>query len=30
MRGAKISRLMKEKGMKLGEASRYLKEHPDA
>jgi hypothetical protein len=27
---AKISRMMKEKGMKLGEASRYLKEHPDA
>ena len=26
-RGAMIARLMKEKGMKLGEASRYIKEH---
>lgn len=29
-RGAKISRIMKSKGMSLGEASKYLKAHPDA
>lgn len=28
-RGAKISKLMKEKGMTLAEASKYLKAHPD-
>lgn len=29
-RGEAVKRLMKEKGMSLGEASRYLKEHPEA
>lgn len=29
-RGAKISKLMREHGMSLGAASKYLKEHPDA
>jgi hypothetical protein len=30
LRGAKISRIMKSKGLSLGQASKYLKEHPDA
>jgi len=29
-RGEAVKRLMREKGMSLGEASRYLKEHPEA
>jgi hypothetical protein len=29
-RGQAVSRLMREEGMSLGEASKYLKEHPEA